>query len=78
MWQAATEKLIQYARHDEEKEKLIARHREVLNKLLDADGELNDLLMDSDTEVGAPAPTTSPPAVVTSASTNVDLEKDVE
>ena len=66
VWQAAAEKLIQYARNDEEREKLIAKHRDVLNKLLDADDELNDLDIDSDGESGAPTLAAPTPAAVTS------------
>ena len=48
--QAAAEKLIQYARNDEEREKLINKHRELLNKMLAVDDELQDLHDDSDTD----------------------------
>ena len=50
VWQAAAEKLIQYARTDEEREKLITEHRDLLNKLLDTD---DDLDMDADVDSGA-------------------------
>jgi hypothetical protein len=69
-------KLIQYARNDEEREKLISKHHEVLNKLLDADDELNDLLHDTDDEaptVAAPSPT-----AVTFEVTDVALEKNAQ
>ena len=68
MWQAAAEKLIQYARNDEEKERLIAKHRDVLNKLLDADDELNDLLLDTEDEAGARMLAAPSPAAVTEKS----------
>lgn len=48
--QAAAEKLIQYARNDEEREKLINKHRKLLNDMMAVDDELNDLDVDSDTE----------------------------
>jgi hypothetical protein len=74
--QAAAEKLIQYARNDEEREKLISKHFEVLNKLLDADDELNDLLHDTDDE----APTVVAPSTtaVTFEVTDVALEKNAQ
>jgi hypothetical protein len=78
VWQAAVEKLIQYDRNDEEKERLIAKHRDVLNKMLDADDELNDLLLDSDDQGGAPMLASPSPAAVTTAVTDVDLEESVQ
>jgi hypothetical protein len=48
--QAAAEKLIQYARNDEEREKLINKHRKLLNDMMAVDDELNDLIVDSDTD----------------------------
>ena len=73
VWQAAAEKLIQYARTDEEREKLIAKHRELLNKMLDDD---DDLEMDSEEAGPSPGGGFSPlPPTLSEAVNNVAQEK---